>query len=146
MAYSRAMRRPLAWGDPSNRCYGCGPHNPQGLRLSFFETDEGVEIDYTAPDHVEGAPGIVHGGVQATLLDEAFCMTVHAKHGRHVVTGELTVRYRRPVPTGTPLLVRGRIVEAHRGRFVVEGGIHLAGTDEELTRGRGQIFVPPEDP
>jgi len=139
------MRRPLAWGDSSSRCYGCSPDNPQGLRLSFFETDAGVEIDYVAPDHVEGAPGVVHGGVQATLLDEAFCMTVHAKHGRHVVTGELTVRYRRPVPTGTPLRVCGRIVEARTRSFLVEGGIHLASTGEELTRGRGHIFVAPEN-
>src|SRR5262249_20775572 len=81
MAYSRAMRRPVVWSDPTNRCFGCSPDNPHGLGLRFFETDAGVEIDYTAPDRVEGAPGIVHGGVQATILDEAFCVTVHAKRG-----------------------------------------------------------------
>lgn len=140
------MRRPLAWAGSDSRCYGCSPANPHGLHLRFFETDDGVEIDYTAPDHVEGAPGVIHGGVQATLLDEAFCMVVHAKHGHHVVTGELTVRYHRPVPTGTPLVVRGRIVEARTRRFLVEGAIHLAATGEELTRGRGHIFAPTTPP
>lgn len=138
------MRRPLVWDGPPSRCFGCSPANPRGLHLRFLETDDGVEVDYTAPDDMEGAPGILHGGVQATILDEAFCMTVHAKRGHQVLTGELTVRYRRPVPTGTSLLVRGRIVEERRRSFVVEGGIHLAATGEELTRGRAHIFVAPD--
>ena len=140
------MRRPLVWEDPNNHCYGCSPTNAQGLRMQFFETAAGVEADYTAPDHVEGAPGVIHGGIQATLLDEVFCMAVHAKHGGRIVTGELTIRYRRAAPTNTALVVRGHVVEERTRSFLVEGGIHLAATGEELTRARGHIFRRPDDP
>ncbi len=136
------MRRAISFAaDGAGTCYGCGPKNPSGLRLQFFETDEGVEVDYVAPEHLAGAPGVVHGGVQATLLDEAMCMTAYAKAGTPVVTGELTVRYVRAVPTGTPLKIRGRIAQ-HRARsFFIEGAITLAATGEELTRARGRFFA-----
>jgi len=94
--------------------------------------------------HLDGAPGIIHGGIQGTLLDEAMCMAVYAKRGVGVVTGELTVRYRKPVPSGTPLVVRSHIREDRGRTFVIEGGIHLAESGEELTRARGLFFLSPE--
>jgi acyl-coenzyme A thioesterase PaaI-like protein len=136
------MRRPVVFSsDTPNACFGCGPDNPLGLRLLFFETDDGIECEWTAPPHVAGAPGIVHGGIQGTVLDEVLCMAAFAKHATPVVTGELTVRYRRPTPTGVPLLVRSRIVEADGRRFTIEGAIHLAETGDTLTEARGRFFA-----
>jgi uncharacterized protein (TIGR00369 family) len=135
------MRRPIWFSaDRSGTCYGCGPANPSGLRLEFFETDDGVEVEYAVPEHLAGAPGIVHGGVQATLLDEAMCMTAYAKEGTPVVTGELTVRYLSAVPTGTPLTIRGRITERRAGSFFIAGTIARGDTGEELTRAQGRFF------
>ena len=136
------MRREVTFR--GSTCFGCGANNPQGLQLRFFETDEGVEVDYVSPPHLDGAPGIIHGGIQGTLLDEAMCMAVYAKRGVGVVTGELTIRYRKPVPSGTPLVIRSRIQEERGRSFLIEGGIHLAETGEELTRGRGRFFLAPE--
>jgi acyl-coenzyme A thioesterase PaaI-like protein len=135
------MRRPLVFNNGTNRCFGCGPANPAGLRLSFVETDEGVEVEYTVPSALEGAPGVAHGGIQATLLDETLCMTAYAKWGTPVLTGELTVRYLLPVPTATPLLVRGRLMETKGKSAFIEGAIYRAGSDEELTRARGRFFA-----
>ena len=137
------MRRPIVYSNGLNHCFGCGPTNPAGLRLSFIETDDGVEVEYSVPSHLQGATGIVHGGIQATLLDETLCMTAYAKAGTPVFTGELTVRYLRPVPTGTPLRVHGRIVEARTKGWIIEGAITLAETGEELTRARGRFFAQP---
>lgn len=135
------MRRPISYENGFNGCFGCSPTNTAGLRLQFFETDDGVEVEYVAPTHLEGPPGIVHGGIQATLLDEALCMTAHAKLGTSVVTGELSIRYVRPVPTGTLIIARGRIVEQKGNSSFIEGGIYLASTGEELTRARGRFFA-----
>lgn len=135
------MRRRVTYGSGPNNCFGCSPTNTAGLRLEFFETDEGVEVEYVAPGHQAGAPGVVHGGIQATLLDEALCMTAHAKLGTSVVTGELTIRYIRPVPTATPIIARGRIVENKGKSSFIEGGIYLVSTGEELTRARGRFFA-----
>lgn len=136
------MRRPISFPDDRDGgCYGCGPSNPSGLRLSFFETDAGVEVEYAAPDDLRGAPGIVHGGVQATLLDEAMCMTAFAKAGTPVVTGELTVRYTSAVPTETPLVVAAHITERRGNSYFITGTIRRAGSDEELTRAQGRFFA-----
>jgi len=138
---TRSMRRQVIYENGVNHCFGCGPTNASGLRLSFIETDDGVEVEYTVPAHLQGASGIVHGGIQATLLDETLCMTAYAKAGAPVFTGELTVRYLRPVPTVTPLRVHGRIVEAKSKGWIIEGAITLAGSAEELTRARGRFFA-----
>jgi uncharacterized protein (TIGR00369 family) len=136
------MRRQIWFDDDrTGRCFGCGPANPSGLKLAFFETDDGAEVEYVVPADLEGAPGIVHGGIQATLLDEAMCMTAYAKAGTPVVTGELTVRYLQPVPTGTPLLIAGRIAEARGRSYFISGTIRLATTGEELTRAQGRFFA-----
>ena len=135
------MRRPIVYENGLNHCFGCGPTNPAGLRLGFIETDEGVEVEYTVPSHLQGATGIVHGGIQATLLDETLCMTAYAKAGTPVLTGELTVRYLRAVPTDTALRVSGRIVEVRAKGWIIEGAIRLAATGEELTRAHGRFFA-----
>jgi len=135
------MRRPVIFENERNQCFGCGPTNASGLRLCFTETDDGVEVEYSVPPHLQGATGIVHGGIQATLLDETLCMTAYAKAGTPVFTGELTVRYLRPVPTATPLRVHGRIVESKSKGWIIEGAITLADSGEELTRARGRFFA-----
>ena len=137
------MRRPLSYTSRTNRCFGCGPANPAGLRLTFIETEEGVEVEYAVPSELEGAPGVAHGGIQATLLDETLCMTAYAKWGTSVLTGELTVRYLHPVPTATPLVVRGRLIETKGKSAFIEGAIYLAAGSEELTRARGRFFANP---
>ena len=124
-----------------NACFGCGAENTRGLQLEFSETEHGVEIEYIVPPHLAGAPGVAHGGIQATLLDEALCMTAYAKLGTPMFTGELTVRYVRAVPTETPLVVRGRITSTKGRSAFIEGGIYLASTGEELTRAHGRFFA-----
>ena len=136
------MRRQIWFdADHEGRCFGCGPANPSGLKLRFYETDDGVESEYVVPSDLDGAPGIVHGGIQATLLDEVMCMTKYAKAGTGVVTGELTVRYLRPAPSGAPLLLAGRITETRGNSFFIAGSIRLADGGEELTRARGRFFA-----
>lgn len=121
-------------------CFGCGSDNPSGLRLTFQETADGVEAAYSVASHLEGPAGIVHGGIQATLLDETMCMTAYAKLGHSVVTGELTVRYLRPAPVQSPLLVRAHITETKRNSAFIEGRIILVASGEELTRASGRFF------
>ncbi len=115
---------------PDNRCFGCSPHNARGLQLVFQATEPGViHTPYTAPDHLCGAAGVIHGGVQAALLDEALGMAIHTKFDddRYVVTVDFKLRYRRPAPTGTPLILRARHLR-HEGKdHFLEGEIVDAG-------------------
>jgi len=113
-----------------HRCFGCGPEHPTGLRVRCFRTPDGVLSPIIVRPEYEGPPGAAHGGIVAAYLDEVLGGAVVRATGRPAVTGELTVRYVRPVPSDTPLLGRGRLVADH-GRYVdVEGSL------EELDGGR----------
>ncbi len=91
-------------------CFGCGPSNPQGLHLHFtnsFAQDTGLPqatANVTLSRMYEGAPGCVHGGIIATLLDEAM-----SKLNRSVdalaMTRRIEVDYLRPVPVGQNLIL-----------------------------------------
>ncbi len=121
--------------DPQNRCFGCSPHNPRGLRLVFTRTGEHtVEARYTVDPALCGVSGVVHGGIQATLLDETLGMTAHHASGEdgHFVTVDLDLRYRRPVPTEVELVVRGELVRVD-GRDV-----HLRG---EIATPNGEVLT-----
>lgn len=109
----------------AQHCFVCGVENPAGLQIRFFETEaEPVEVraEYTVPQRYQGYPGVVHGGILATMLDEVASRAVfRGDPPRMVVTAKLTVRYRKPVPVETPLLLSGRIVE-DKGRVVQVAG------------------------
>ncbi len=100
----------------NQRCYVCGKDNPAGLQVAF-------EIDKTSrtiigrftprPEH-EGWVGIVHGGIVATLLDEAM-VKLAAHLGIPAVSAEITVKFKAPAAPGEELVVSGKIVkEANR--------------------------------
>jgi uncharacterized protein (TIGR00369 family) len=121
----------IAFEDPANRCFGCSPHNGRGLQLAFTKVDRGVvEAHYVAAPDLCGMDGVVHGGVQAAILDEAMGFAVHAAFDdpdeSAVATIELNVKYRRPTPTGEALLVRARFVRAEARDVWVTGEIRDA--------------------
>lgn len=97
----------------SKNCFVCGLENPFGLKLKFFITAPGeVTAEYTVPEQYQGYPGIVHGGVVASMLDEVLGR-VHMNEGdldrtRFMYTARMTVRYRQHVPIGVPLRIVGR--------------------------------------
>jgi acyl-coenzyme A thioesterase PaaI-like protein len=114
----------------STNCFVCGVENEAGLHMQFYETESTpvqVTARYTVPQRYQGYPGIVHGGIIATMLDEVTSRTIfRGAPPRVVVTARLTVRYRQPVPVEKPLLLTGRVVE-DKGRVIkVTGEIHDA--------------------
>lgn len=120
----------------SKMCFICGLENPVGLHLHIYETEPGVvETKYIAPEHFQGYPGVLHGGIVAAILDE---VSGRAHMGdsdapRFMFTGKLEVKYRKNVPIGKPLKIIGRagkdrkkFVEAWAGIFDDESGELLA--------------------
>lgn len=119
------------WDDPDNHCFGCSPHNPRGLQLRCTRTGERtVEVRFVAEPSLAGAEGVVHGGIQAALLDEALGMAVHtapeAAPRTSVVTADFSLRYRSPVPVGQPLVIHGELVRCEGRSFHVAGRIEDA--------------------
>jgi uncharacterized protein (TIGR00369 family) len=101
----------------SRHCFVCGLENAHGLHLRFYETDQGeVTVETSVPDHFQGYPGIVHGGIVAALVDEALGR-VHMgpiDNPRFMFTAKINVNYRKPVPTETPIRIVAHAVKNKR--------------------------------
>lgn len=98
---------PLSHG-ALNRCFGCGQQNPSGLRLKFFVDEERTIVcRVRLARRFGGPPGHAHGGIIATLLDEAMSKA-NRQFGVLAMTRQMEVEYLKPVPLGAPLLLTGR--------------------------------------
>jgi acyl-coenzyme A thioesterase PaaI-like protein len=112
-----AMRDGVRKQPNSHNCFVCGLRNPVGLKLEFYETgpDEVTATFVPTPDY-EGFPGVLHGGIIASLLDEAGGRAAMVgDHTHFMLTAKLEVKYRLPTPLNQPLTVWGKIT-AIRGR------------------------------
>ena len=114
----------------SRMCFLCGVENPVGLRMAIYDDAEHMQVvaPVTVSEQFQGYPGVVHGGIVATMLDEvAGRATLIGGNGDELmVTVKLEVKYRQPTPTGTPLLVVGRLTQPGRSRARARGEIRLA--------------------
>jgi uncharacterized protein (TIGR00369 family) len=101
---------------PRNPCFGCGQDNPEGMRLRFFLDEKRQRCigRFRLAKRYQGPPGHAHGGVIATILDEAMGKVNKL---RHVVamTRSMAIEYFKPVPLRQPILVEAYEVHV-RGR------------------------------
>jgi len=123
-------------------CLVCGPHNPLGLHLCLFVDPETgiVHTTFTPAEHHIGFQGIPHGGVLATVLDEAMVWAATWHGRRFCVCGELTVRYRQSACVGVALKVEANVSNSRSRLIQVEGTI----TDHkgELVASASGKYVP----
>lgn len=116
--------------EATGSCFGCGERNPGGLRLCF-EVDRAARTLRTTcrlPDIYQSWEGILHGGLVATLLDEAMGKLAQ-ELGHPALTASLEVRFRRPARVGEPITVEAaidsldrRIIRARARAFVHDRG------------------------
>jgi uncharacterized protein (TIGR00369 family) len=92
-------------------CFGCAPHNPAGLHLKFFFDEENKEIVtyFDRDDPFNGFPGILHGGIQATLMDEIGFWIIYDQYKKFGLTVNLRVDYLKALTVPRKVEVRGRI-------------------------------------
>src|SRR5262245_12010421 len=127
--------------NPANHCFGCGGANPFGMKLTFEVDRETGRASgkFVLGLRYGGGAGFVHGGIIAVLLDEVMGKISKLSEER-AVTAELTIEYRRPVPTEGEIVVSGwQEGEKGRNRFRI-GEIHDA-QGNLLARGRGRFVV-----
>ncbi len=105
-----------------NCCFACGLENPDGLRLEWKIEGLVTTTQFTPQKKYQGWVGIVHGGILATLLDEAMTRLAGKVYGK-AVTAEMTVRYVAPAQIGEVLFVRGEIVKQMRRLIEMKASI-----------------------
>ena len=122
------------------RCVVCGASNGLGLHLDFVAQPDGsVAALLGCPGSLEGYPDTLHGGVIAAMLDGAMTNCLFA-HGRVAVTGELSIRFRRPVLTNHPATVRAWIKESFLGLYVLAAELRQEG--HVMARATGKFMEP----
>jgi uncharacterized protein (TIGR00369 family) len=126
---------------PRNFCFGCGPDNAEGMRLKFKLDEDGKRFicRFKLGKRYVGPPGHAHGGIIATILDEAMGK-VNKLRDVVALTSEMTVNYLKPVPLGKPLVAIGR-ERSVRGRVHVNEGEIQNADGVVLARSRGKFIA-----
>src|SRR3984885_8028604 len=123
-----------------NACFVCGTDNPAGMKLKFNYDEERdcFVCRFRLGKRYTGPPGHCHGGIIATILDEAMGK---GNKLRHVValTSEIKGNYLKPVPLNKPLRVESREMRV-RGRQHTNMAEILNPKNEVLARGQG-LFI-----
>ena len=136
------------WKDPKNdgvyNCFACSPYNSAGLQLDFWEDGDDIVTKWKPNKDYEGWIGVLHGGIQATLLDEIGGWVVMLKLKTTGVTSEMNVQYLKPVKvTDSELTIRGRIV-SEEGRIAKIEASLFNEAGEECAKALLSYFVFPE--
>jgi uncharacterized protein (TIGR00369 family) len=124
-----------------NYCFACGKNNTEGMRLrfSYDEKKQRFISRFRLGRRYTGPPGHAHGGVIATILDEAMGK-VNKIHNVVALTSDITVQYLKPVPLNKPLRVEGREVSV-RGRRHINAAEIVNVRGEVLAHSRGTFVA-----
>jgi acyl-coenzyme A thioesterase PaaI-like protein len=131
----------------SRMCFVCGVSNVCGLKLRFYSTAlNQVETVVNLPPNYQSYPGIVHGGIIATILDETMGRAALAgdQPERLLMTGKMEIKYRHSVPLNQDILVRGRIVK-DRGRIIVAEGAAILPDGVVAVEATGMMLEIPSE-
>lgn len=104
-------------------CFGCSPTHPHGLKLAFERHGDAVHTRFTPGSQHQGPPGILHGGLVATVADELAAWTVVILRGQMGFTAAFDGRLRGPLRIGRELSGVGRVTKDRRR--IVEIAIEL---------------------
>jgi len=130
--------------DDDHRCFVCGEKNPDGLGIRFQYPEKGrCRAEFIPPTKFQGWQGILHGGIIAAILDEAFAHAfggLARGAGETAVTAEMTVKFKKPVRIGFKAILEGRVL-GENGRVIEcesflrdEAGMELAAATGKLIK------------
>lgn len=147
----RAVPEPSGYG----KCFGCSRHNPIGMRLAFTDCAGGVQAAVLLGADFESYPGVIHGGIVATVLDEAMARAALGIHRRPATTVGMRVRYARPMETGQAYVVtatadpaavadglirvQGRLEAAGGGLVAIADGTFMLWTAERIATSKSAL-------
>ncbi|HOO99113.1 MAG TPA: PaaI family thioesterase [Bacteroidales bacterium] len=108
-----------------NMCFGCGPKNQAGLKLSFREDDEKLYASWDPLPEYQGYINVLHGGIIATLLDEAGAWCIYLKAGTTGATSVMTVRYLKPVHISKgKITVEARLLNREKTKALIAASLY----------------------
>ncbi|SDC88907.1 PaaI family thioesterase [Williamwhitmania taraxaci] len=141
----KKIRNPFteSYGSDAN-CFGCSPNNKCGLNLEFYEQDEEMIAFWKPQKTFEGYLNVLHGGIQATLLDEIASWVVYVKCQTSGVTANLTVAYKKPVfIDGGDIKLKARIIERNKRLVTIKAELYN-GNEELCSEAEIRYFLFPQ--
>lgn len=120
-------------------CFGCGALNEHGLQIKSFWAGDDVVCAWRPRPHHIGHPGILYGGMIASVVDchciWTACAYAYRAAGVEMegslrypfVTAALTVNYRKPVPIGNAIDLRARVTEFGERKAIVTCSVSSQG-------------------
>src|SRR6202171_2843506 len=128
--------------NPANKCFGCGGDNAGGMRLTFEQDNVNRKIvgRFVLGERFQGGGGFAHGGIIATLLDEAMGKVCRFREVR-AVTAELTVEYLKPVSVQDEIIVEGWEETERKGRNLFHAGEVRNSAGDVLARGKARFVI-----
>ncbi|HXN53542.1 MAG TPA: PaaI family thioesterase [Candidatus Acidoferrum sp.] len=128
--------------NPTNRCFGCGGASEEGMKLTFVQENEKHRIigRFVLGERYQGGGGMAHGGIIATLLDEAMGKVCRFREVR-AVTAELTVEYLKPVSVQDEIIVEGWEETERKGRNLFHAGEVRNSAGDVLARGKARFVI-----
>ena len=94
-------------------CFGCGQNNPIGMKLHFVKDGDTIRAEFTPDKMHQGGPGLLHGGIVMTLLDEAMSNIAYAT-GQTTLTARMEVTWRQPAKVEATLVVTAWITRQRK--------------------------------
>ncbi len=116
------------WSNEDNRCFGCG-NNPIGLELDFTREGDWIVARTELNNLYQGFKNSAHGGIIATLLDEASAWAAMAETGRVSPSYELECKFLQPVPLEEEITARAKVTEKRHG--IVKTKAEVRDKDDE---------------
>lgn len=138
------LKNPYAHKEGYN-CFGCSPVNPFGLKMEFFEDGEELICEWKPGKEFAGFHDILHGGIQATMIDEIASWVVLVKLDTSGVTFRLNTRYKEAVRISRgSISLRARLVEVRRQ--IASISVQLKdGTGKLCSEGMADYFLFPKE-
>jgi len=124
----------------ANRCFVCGPGNDRGLGIRFRLDDDVCRAEFTPTESYAGYDGVVHGGILFCLLDDVMANWLYLQ-GKRCFTARAEVRYRQPLPVGTPVRMEGRLLRRKGRVAVIEGKVFRQDNDDVVVEATGSFML-----
>ena len=118
----------------------CGPGNDRGLGIRFRLDDDVCRAEFTPTESYAGYDGVVHGGILFCLLDDVMANWFYLQ-GKRCFTARAEVRYRQPLPVGTPVRMEGRLLRRKGRVAVIEGKVFRQDNDDVVVEATGSFML-----
>ncbi len=130
---------------PGYSCFGCSPTNPSGLHMEFFKEGDELICKWNPVEHYQGFHDILHGGIQATMMDEIASWVVFVILDTAGVTYQLNTRFRKPVHISKGLItIRATLVKQQKRVAEIEARLY-DGEKVLCAESQANYFIMPHE-